>query len=212
MNHLDFIYKRHSVRKFKDQDVPVEDIKKIIKAATYAPSGKNVQNWHFVVVKNKEKIEGIAKTIERKNAELANLIQDEDIKKGFTKFLRFSTVFRKAPVLILVYTEDSYKPTGLNVLKEINASTDEIHELLRSNPAMQNIGAAMENLILAATNMGYGTCWMTSQNYAAKEITEFIGFEKEGYFLAAMTPLGIPDGEIKSPPRKSVEEVMTIIE
>ncbi|MCT4621605.1 MAG: nitroreductase family protein [Marinisporobacter sp.] len=211
MNNLDFIYQRQSVRKFKDQEVPIEDIKKIIQAATYAPSGKNIQNWHFVVIKDKEKIEEVAKIVERKNAELANLIQDEAMKKSFTKFLRFGTFFRNAPVIILVYTEDSYQPTGLNILKAIGASTDEVHTLLRPNPAIQSIGAAMENLALAATNIGYGTCWMTSQNYAAKEITDFVGFKKEGYFLAATIPLGIPDGEIKSPPRIPVEKVMTII-
>ncbi|QZY53748.1 nitroreductase family protein [Crassaminicella profunda] len=212
MSNLDFIYKRHSVRKFKEENVPVEDIKQIIEAATYAPSGKNVQNWHFVVITNKEKIEEIAKIVEKKNADLANSLANEDMKKRFTKFLRFSTVFRKAPVLVLVYTETSYKPTGLDVLKEIGASTDTLHDLLRTNPAIQNIGATMENLMLAATNMGYGTCWMTSSNYAAKEIEEFIGLDKEEYFLAAMTPIGVPDGELKSPPRKPVEDVLTIIE
>ncbi|QXM05530.1 nitroreductase family protein [Crassaminicella indica] len=212
MSNLEFIYKRHSVRRFKEDAVPVEDIKKMIEAATYAPSGKNVQNWHFVVITNKEKIEQIAKIIERKNAELADALKNEAMKKSFTKFLRFSTVFRNAPVLVLVYTETSYKPTGLDVLKEIGASTEEIHNLSKTNPAIQNIGAAMENLMLAAANMGYGTCWMTSSNYAAKEIEAFIGLDKENYFLAAMTPIGVPSGELKSPPRKSVEEVLTIIE
>jgi nitroreductase len=212
LRNLDFIYKRHSVRKFEEKNVPVEDIKKIIEAATYAPSGKNVQNWHFVALTNKEKIEKVGEIIEKKNADLANLLQNEDMKNRFTKFLRFSTVFTKAPVLILVYTETSYKPTGLDVLKEIGVSTEEVHDLLKTNPAIQNIGAATENLMLAATDMGYGTCWMTSANYAAKEIEEFIGLDKEGYFLAAMTPLGIPSGEPKSPPRKPIDEVLTIIE
>ena len=132
------------------------------------------------------------------------------MKKNFTKFVRFSTLFRKAPVLILVYA-GPYIPTGLDVLQQINASTEEIHNLLRPNPAIQNIGAAVQNLMLAATHMGYGTCWMTSSNYAAKEIEAFVGFEKEGYSLSLLTPLGVPDGELKSPSRKPVEEIMTII-
>ncbi len=40
MKTLEFFAKRHSVRKFKDEEVPQEDIEKIIKAATLAPSGK----------------------------------------------------------------------------------------------------------------------------------------------------------------------------
>ncbi|WP_427339341.1 nitroreductase family protein [Caloranaerobacter sp. DY30410] len=212
MKNLDFIYKRHSVRKFKDIDVPIEDIKEIIKAGTYAPSGKNLQNWHFVVVKNKEKIEEMARIVERKNAELANYAKDEDTKKSFTKYLKYHTVFRNAPVVILVYA-GPYPSTGLELLKEKGASKEELDAVILPNPGIQNIAAAMENILLAASNMGYGTCWMTGPNYASKEITDYIGFKKEGYFLAAMTPLGVPEeSELKSPPRKPLEEVMTIIE
>lgn len=212
MNSLDFIYKRHSVRKFENQAVPVEDIKKIIEAATYAPSGKNVQNWYFVAITNKDKIEEIAKIVERKNAKLARLVENEAMKKQFTKLLKFVTFFRNAPALVLVYANDSYEPTGLDILKEIGASDDEIQDLLRSHPAIQNIGAAIENFMLAATDMGYGSCYMTGPNYAAKEIANFLGFKKEGYILSALLPLGIPSGQIKSPPRKPLEEILSIIE
>lgn len=209
---LEFIYKRHSIRKFKDEAVPTEDIKELIKAATYAPSAKNIQNWHFVVINNKEKIEEIAKLVERKNALLSSQTKDESVRNNFAKYVKYHTVFRNAPAMILIYASQ-YNPTGLDVFKDIGASSEEIHHLLRPAAGMQNIGAAMENLLLAAANMGYGGCWMTGPNYASKEIEEYIGFKKEGFFLAAMTPLGIPeDREWVSPKRKPVEEVLTIIE
>ncbi len=211
LGNLDFIYNRHSVRNFKDQDVPMEDIKKIIRAATYAPSGKNFQNWHFVVIKNKEKLSKMANIVKEKNTELAQLIKDEKKKNSFVKFSRFATFFKNAPAVIAVYAHP-YSPTGLDVLEEIGAPEEDIKRLLRPNPAIQSVSAAIENILLAATNMGYGTCWMTSQNYSVKELAECIGFDKEGYFLISMIPIGIPEGEIKSPPRKPVEEVMTIIE
>lgn len=212
MNNLEFIYKRHSVRKFKDVYVPTEDIKEMIKAATYAPSGKNVQNWHFIVIKNKEKINEIARIVERKNDELAGYAKDEELKKSFTKYVTYHTVFRNAPVLVLVYA-GPYPSTELTLLKDKGASSEEIHDLLRPSAGIQNIGAAMENLLLAAANMGYGGCWMTGPNYAGREIEEYIGFDKEGFFLAAMTPIGVPEeSELKSPKRIPVEEVLTIIE
>lgn len=211
LDRLEFIYNRHSVRKFKDQDIPMEDIRQIIHAATYAPSGKNSQNWHFVVIRNKEKLHQIAEIIEKKNAELAQQLQDEEKQKSFIKFSRFATFFKNAPVVILVYA-GPYMPTGLDVLEEIGAPKEEIEDLCRPNPGIQSVGAAIENLLLAASALGYGGCWMTSPNYAAKEISDFIGFQKEGYYYVAMVPLGVPEGEIKSPPRKDIEEVMTIIE
>lgn len=212
MNNLDFIYKRHSVRKFKNEDVPLDHIREIIKAATYAPSGKNLQNWHFVVVKNKEKLDGMALTIEKKAHEMVDSINDEELKTGFLKYLKYATVFKNAPVAILIFA-GPYPSTGLEILKAKGASNEEIHQLLRPSPGIQNIGAATQNLMLAAANMGYGTCWMTSANFASKELSEFIGFEKEGYYLAAITPLGVPEeSELTSPARKPIDEIMTIIE
>jgi len=212
LSNLDFIYKRHSIRKFKNVDVPIEDIKELIQAATYAPSGKNMQNWHFVVIRNKEKISEIAYIVEKKNAELASAVKDEEIRNSFTKFLKYHTAFRDAPVLVLVFA-GPYSSTGLDVLKDIGASNDEIHDLLRPSAGIQNVSAAMENLLLAAANMGYGGCWMTGPNYASKEIQEYIGFNNEGFYLAALTPIGVPEeSELKSPKRKPVEEVLTIIE
>lgn len=210
MKNLDFIYKRQSARKFKDEEVKVEDIKEIIKAATYAPSGKNVQNWHFVVVRNKEKIEEMAKIVEKKHIEIAEMAKDEKVSENFMKFLKYHTIFKNAPVLIMVYAAP-YAYTEVDILKE-NGLIEEANELSIPNPGIQGIGAAMENLLLAAANMGYGGCYMTGPNYSRHELSKYIGFEKEGYTLVAMTPLGVPDGDLKSPPRKNLEEVMTIID
>jgi nitroreductase len=212
MNKLDFIYKRHSVRKFKEQPVPLEDIKEIIKAATYAPSGKNLQNWHFVVVRNKEKIERMAALIEKKAYKIAESLKEEALKKRFLKSLDYTTLFKNAPVTILIYA-GPYPITGEKILTTIGAPEEEINQLLKPAPGIQNIGAAIENLLLAAANMGYGTCWMTSPNFAAQELSNLVGFEKEGYYLAAVTPLGVPlESELTSPPRKPLEEIMTVID
>ena len=54
MANLDFIYKRKSIRKFKNDSIPKEDILTLLDAATHAPSPKNQQNWHFIVLQNQE--------------------------------------------------------------------------------------------------------------------------------------------------------------
>ncbi len=212
MTNLDFIYNRHSVRKFKDTDVPYEDINEIIKAATFAPSGTNSQNWHFVVIKNKEKLNKIAEIIEKKHDALVAKSTNDELNKKFSKYLKYFTLFKNAPILILVFAGE-YPILGLDVMKEAGIDSTEIENLISMSPRIQNIGATVENIQLAATAMGYGACWMTGPNFAAKEIADFIGFHKEGYSLACMVPLGVPANEdLKSPRRKPVEEVMTIIE
>lgn len=211
MKNLDFIYNRHSVRKFIEDDIPMEDLNKILEAATYCASAKNVQNWHFVIVRNKQKTEEMANAIEQKNASIAIKLQDEHTKISFTKFVRFATLFRNAPVTILVYAS-SFTPTGLEELKEVGEYEEEINHILQMSPQMQSIGALIQNLLLAATELGYGGCWMTSGNYAAKEISDVIDFKKEGFSLAAIVPIGVPVLPIKSPGRKLVEKVISVIE
>jgi len=211
MNTLEFFSQRHSIRKFKDADIPQADIETMIKAATLAPSGKNIQNWHFVVVKNKNKIEAMAKAIEDRNMQLSEFAET-DVDRKFSKMIKYHTVFKNAPVVILIYA-GPYPATGLNLLKASGATMDEIHSFLKPSPGIQNIGAAMQNLQLAASDMGYGGCWMTGCNYAAKEIEAVVGLEKEGFHLACMTPIGVPQFDThNSPPRNPVSEVMTVIE
>lgn len=212
MSALEFIYQRHSVRKFKEQPVEPAHLQEMIKAATYAPSGKNLQNWHFVVITNQEKIAAIAELVAKKNENLAGYIKDEAKAKAVRAMVHYHTVFKAAPVLILVYA-GPYPTIADDLLAAGIMPASEALEYAKPNPAIQNIAAALENLQLAAANLGYGTCWMTGPTYAAKEISEYIGFAKEGYFLAAMSPLGIPDeGKWSYPPRKPVEDILTIIQ
>lgn len=45
---------RRSIRKFLDKELKWENLVKILDAGKYAPSSGNIQNWIFIVIKNKE--------------------------------------------------------------------------------------------------------------------------------------------------------------
>ncbi len=55
METFDCIESRRSVRKYDKKDVPDEMIAEILTGGTYAPSAGNMQEWEFIVVKDKEK-------------------------------------------------------------------------------------------------------------------------------------------------------------
>jgi len=57
--------KRRTVRKFSDRLIPDEVIKNALLAAATAPSGANMQPWHFVVVTNPEIKKEIRKAAEK---------------------------------------------------------------------------------------------------------------------------------------------------
>lgn len=216
MEYRDLLKKRQSIRKYKEQDIPKEDLLKIIEAATYAPSGKNMQNWHFVVITRKTLKDKLVQTIQDKNAEIAAKMATIDEAKGlrFQKFCKNFTLFiEKAPAVIVIYGA-VYLPSGYHELELFGESAEVL--ISRFNPGLQSIGAAVENITLEAVNMGYGSCWLTSANYAADEIEEVIkqetGFQKEGYSMVAMLSVGVPaDGTHKSPKKKTVEQIHTFI-
>ena len=194
MANLDFIYNRKSVRQFKDTPVPKEDIIELLKAGTYAPSPKHQQNWHFVVLQNRDIINKMADIVTASHERLGE------------------TCFKHAPVVIIVYSCE-YKMIEYKILKENNAPQEVLDILVSPQSAAQGIGAAVENILLAATEMGYGTCYMTGPTHAKKEIEELIGFEKEGYELMSMISLGVAEDDTpKQPPRKPLEEVVTFID
>lgn len=208
---FDFLYRRHSVRKFKPESVSDQHIEEIIQAAISAPSGKNLQNWHFVVVSNTAKIAEIAHIVETENDRLIHYLTDESKIKSFRGSLGYYTVFKGAPVLVLVYA-GPYETIADMLLEDGVMPRDEALQYTKPNPGIQNIAAALENFHLAAASLGYGTCWMTGPTYAGEAISDYIGFKKDGYYLAAMTPLGVPASDkLSSPPRKPLAEVATFI-
>ena len=57
----DIMLKRRSIRKYKDQEVEIEKIDKLLHYAMSAPSAVNKQPWEFYVVTNKEILDKICK-------------------------------------------------------------------------------------------------------------------------------------------------------
>jgi nitroreductase len=56
---LEIIKSRRSTRRFKPDMIPDADIKAVLEAAQWAPSGENFQPWKFIIIKNREIMEKI---------------------------------------------------------------------------------------------------------------------------------------------------------
>ena len=56
---FNLIKKRRSIRAFAKQAVSKHVLKKLVEAGTWAPSGSNVQPWHFIIVTDAGKIDAI---------------------------------------------------------------------------------------------------------------------------------------------------------
>jgi nitroreductase len=54
MDIIDALFTRRSIRKYTGMQVTDEDIHTILRAGFYAPSAKNRQPWHFIVIRSQE--------------------------------------------------------------------------------------------------------------------------------------------------------------
>lgn len=213
MSNLDFIYKRKSIRNYKEEKVPREDIIKMIDAAIHAPSPMNEQGWHFIVVQNKEIINKIADAVSDNHKKIASLIKDEEEKKKYISSLPYHLNFQHASCTVLIYVKPGDRIVE-RTLRENNYNEEIIESIASAKSEIQAAGAAVENFLLAAADMGYGACYMTGISIAKNEIERIINFNKEDYSLIAAISVGVPENgtlESRKSIRKPVEEVLTFI-
>ena len=57
MNVMEAIATRRSIRKYCDRPIEEEKLNLVLEAARLSPSSANSQNWQFIVVRDKEKIQ-----------------------------------------------------------------------------------------------------------------------------------------------------------
>jgi nitroreductase len=78
MDALDAVMTRRSIRRYTDQPVPDEVVTQLLHAAMAAPSAGNQQPWHFVVIRDRTKLESIATALPygamARHAQLAVLV------------------------------------------------------------------------------------------------------------------------------------------
>ncbi|MFO7968219.1 MAG: nitroreductase family protein [Archaeoglobaceae archaeon] len=63
MDALEMISRRRSIRKYRDEEIDDDKIETLLKSAMYAPSAINEQPWHFIVVKDKDSLKELSKTL-----------------------------------------------------------------------------------------------------------------------------------------------------
>ncbi|MHB0911969.1 MAG: nitroreductase family protein [Armatimonadota bacterium] len=208
MDVFEAIRTRRSVRRFKPDPVPEEDLRVIIGHAGCAPSAHNAQMWKFYAVTNRELLSEMKEAILARLDALLALPESEEFRGRLQSARIYSTFFAESPVTIAVFREPYAGPVDL-ILERRGASREEI-DALRQRPDVQSVGAAVENLCLAAHAMGYGACWMTSPCIASREIERLMDVQPP-WELAALLPIGIPDEEPTERPRKPLEEILEFI-
>ena len=189
------IENRRSIRKYKSENIDRKDIELILQAGIYAPSAKNRQPWKYYIYteENKDKLlNSMEKGLIRESGENKLL---PDSQYGLPDAFNTLKIMREAPVLIMIENTN-----GISPYLEIDTDhrVSEICDTL-------SIGASIQNILLTATELGYGTLWIANTCFAYHELVDFMGIK--GQLVGAIS-LGIADEAPQQRPRKDFSEVV----
>ncbi|MEM2925281.1 MAG: nitroreductase family protein [Methanocellales archaeon] len=208
MDAIECLKTRRSIRKFKKEDVKDEDLKLILECAGLAPSPANWQPWYFVIVKNNELKQKMAKAVLEKLDQALKNPDFAEMHEGIKRNIAYISFFADAPAAVAVFIRPGKFLLARMAMKQGASEYDALKNDGFAVPVA--VGAAIQNFCLAAHALGYGTCWMIWPLLAKKEIEEML-MVKPPWELCAIVAMGRPD---ESPPvreRKKLEEMSRII-
>jgi len=185
----DLMEKRVSVRQFRPDPVPPGDVREMVRLASLAPSPNNQQPWRFVAVTRKALLREMAGAVSARLQALLPEPASEDARRARQRVEWFSTFFADAP-LVMAVTRLPYTSVVARALSGSSLSAADINAL-RGHPDVQSIGAAIEHLLLAATALGYGSCWLSGPLVAREALEALLGIEAPQQ-LAALVAVGVP--------------------
>lgn len=169
----DVVENRRSVRAFKSEPVPDEDIRKIIDAARMAPTSGNQQPWTFLVINEKEKI---------------NTLKAEKLKEAEAYFKSSKELSGDALDKQLQQTDEQLSKGYLSAPTYIVVLTDNNSRYPDYNHWDGPLAAGY--LMLAARALGYGTVFITDS--FSEEMTKRVFNIPDNYTRVCFTPVGIP--------------------
>lgn len=211
MRHFsDLAFTRRSIRKFQDRDIPLGEVEELVKVAVSAPSGCNSQCWRFVVVKDKELMQRMAAAAMQKISEAVAVIQPELPAEYLAAKQKAVGFFTKAPVVIAIFLTpyQYYDPVLEGALQKSGIRDAGLMEVF-AWPDVLSIGAAAQNLLLAAHEKGYGACWMNEPAIAGAEIGKILQ-EPAAHRLISLIPIGWPAYTPREKKMKEFSQVFSV--
>ena len=164
MDLSDLVTARYSVRAYKPDPVPEEDLQQILRHACLAPTAANRQAFQLVVIHTAGR--------------------EDELRRIYDR-----AWFVQAPLVVCA--------CGLPSENWVRGDGKNYSDV--------DVAIVMDHLILSATNVGLGTCWIGA--FDANAAREVLGLP-EGVEPVAFTPLGYPADEPRPKRRKPTSDLV----
>ncbi len=100
------------------------------------------------------------------------IVKESKVKNELAKLTRYSKIIEGAPLLIAVFLDK-----------------ERMYHQIKDH---QSAGACLQNMMLMATALGLGTCWLGEILKNEDKVKEVLGLDKEKYELCAILSIGYP--------------------
>jgi coenzyme F420-0:L-glutamate ligase / coenzyme F420-1:gamma-L-glutamate ligase len=189
----ELLRRRRTIRAVSPEPVPPEMIDFLLEAACLAPSAHNRQPWRFVVVQNlitRSRLAHAMAAAFRRDLRADGRSDAEIEERVGASVSRLCS----APVLVVACLD----PADLDLYGD-HARQDAEHTL-----GIQSVAAAIENLLLAATDANLAAGWMCAPLFCQSSVRGELGLPSTWEPQALIT-IGWPDEAVMTPPRASLE-------
>jgi nitroreductase len=209
---LNNIKTRWSCRIFKDSQVPREVIEILLEAANYAPSPKNCQPWEFISISGNP-LRQFHRAIDGWLREKEHLdTNKEELKKILPEGDYYTTLpaelFEKQKLFLKNISEQVQK-FGVQ-LKDVYQNTFYFHyapavilvigdRVKRDRHGLevhQALAAAVQNILLGAHALGYGSCWIGDILRFGKKLNSHFNLSEMKEVVAGIA-IGLPGISIR---------------
>jgi F420 biosynthesis protein FbiB-like protein len=141
----------------------MEIISEILEAAGWAPSAHNTQPWRFIVLTNDALKRGLTEAMA--NAWTADLIRDSTPSEARENMIKESVErFTRAPVLVVACL----------TMEDMIKYPDKQRQKCERDLAVQSLGAAIQNMLLAAHSKGLGACWFCAPLFCKQTVRKVL--------------------------------------
>jgi PPOX class probable F420-dependent enzyme len=191
---------RRSVRTFSPRSVEHDKIEAMLEAARWAPSPHGRQPWRFVILTRSEPKVQLADAMG--SAWQWNLEMDGQAPEVVAARLEKSRRrILEAPVIILVclYTSD------LDMYPDAQRQAAEV------TMAIQSLGAAVQNMLLAACTQGLDTGWMCAPLFCPDSVSSVLGLGPQVIPHALIT-VGYAAQDPIRRPHQSISELILLFD
>lgn len=193
MRTQESLLNRRSIRKYLKAPVAPDLLKKIMTAATWAPSGGNGQPWRFYVTTGAKRDEFIGAMIgasgpDAPTAEEFNRVTTPTFEEGLRLVWKGSV----SEAELKKFEQDSHRHNHFGSIRFFDAPVAIVVAKTHVGGSSLDIGAAVENLLIAAQAEELGTCWLGIPLMYRDTIRKVLDIP-ENEDLVTCVSLGYPD-------------------